>query len=380
MRDKFDVTNCLHICLAGLFLLIPQLCSGDEVQSGCSTEGARAVTVNQRLLLMREDGKILTKKEYCRADEFSDGLILFEVCGKDDHSTFEYLTPKGKVALTVNAEYARRFSEGLAPIQNAKTHLWGYIDKMGKTVIEPKFEIAGPFSDGLALVQVKIGEGWTFIDKNGATVLMPPQFENYMVTDVHDFKSGAAVIVFGYTIYDFRLFGLIDRSGKWLVKPTAELLEDLVDGVIPFWSTSTHKMRFMDRNGRVVVEPQFTGMSWLPFEEGLAAVDIGDGPNKKVGFIDNKGHWVIPPKFDAAYHFCGGLAAVEVHGLWGFINKKGVMIVPPRYEEVDSFIGGIGAIFERDKSGKRHVSLIDRHGRVFFIDPREAPEPIRISD
>ncbi|SFM37782.1 WG containing repeat-containing protein [Paenibacillus sp. 1_12] len=41
----------------------------------------------------------------------------------------------------------------------------------------------------------------------------------------------------------------------------------------------------------------------------------------KWGFIDNTGKEIVAVKFERAFDFSEGLAAVKVKGKWGFINK-----------------------------------------------------------
>ena len=55
------------------------------------------------------------------------------------------------------------------------------------------------------------------------------------------------------------------------------------------------------------------------FSEGLAGVKIND----KIGYIDVRGHFVIPPKFEYASSFSKGEALVKMNNSWGSINKNG---------------------------------------------------------
>ena len=66
------------------------------------------------------------------------------------------------------------------------------------------------------------------------------------------------------------------------------------------------KCGYIDRTGKVIIEPQFH--SAFPFSEGLAALEI-DG---KFGFIDTAGKIAIKPQYDCAFDFREGLAAVRI--------------------------------------------------------------------
>lgn len=56
------------------------------------------------------------------------------------------------------------------------------------------------------------------------------------------------------------------------------------------------------------------------YSEGLAPVQ---SPNGRWGYVDEKQHWIIQPRFEDAQEFKGGRAAARQNGKWGFINKRG---------------------------------------------------------
>jgi WG containing repeat len=55
--------------------------------------------------------------------------------------------------------------------------------------------------------------------------------------------------------------------------------------------------------------------------------------NNKMGYINILGELAISPKFDVAFDFSDGLAAVQVNGRWGYINAGGNFVIEPRLEE-----------------------------------------------
>ena len=338
-----------------------------EVFHSCSIVNARAVSLDNGWALMNDEGKILTPKVYCAGDEYSDGLIRFEQCNPGNEKTFDYLTPDGKVALSIKAQDAARFSEGLAAIQDGKG-LWGYIDKHGKTVIRPQFQDTHPFSEGVAAV--KIDDTWEYIDKSGKTAVKP-QAEGKEIFGAGEFRSGAALVVLFDSANDKYLKGFIDHSGKWLLTPTPNLTGELDNGLAPLWSDSDKKIGFVDSTGRFVISPQFTDNASLPFEQGLAAVYVGEKPDMKAGFIDKEGHWAIPPKFEEAYHFCNGLAPVKSNNLWGYVDKDGKLVIAPTYQHAESFEDGIAEVYSKDAKGILHRQLINTNGSVLYRSSQE---------
>lgn len=53
-------------------------------------------------------------------------------------------------------------------------------------------------------------------------------------------------------------------------------------------------------------------------------LDIRKGENNKFGFIDPEDKsWIIKPKFEEAFRFSEGIAAVKFDGKWGYITTDG---------------------------------------------------------
>ncbi|HEX8249890.1 MAG TPA: WG repeat-containing protein, partial [Pyrinomonadaceae bacterium] len=172
-----------------------------------------------------KSGKIAIEAKYRNGEDFSEGLA----CVYSDKGA-GFIDPKGRVAIDFKFTYCRSFSEGLAAVYvNDK---YGFIDKTGKMIIEPQFAEVQPFSDGVAVVRVienpessgkeerfkqgdnivAVKEGlFGVIDKTGKFIL-PAKF-----TQLHDFSDGLALVnlsdnylVHGNTAY----WGYINKAGK----------------------------------------------------------------------------------------------------------------------------------------------------------------------
>lgn len=126
---------------------------------------------------------------------------------------------------------------------------------------------------------------------------------------------------------------------------------------------------FIRPDGSVIARAFWTDNGPDYFTERRARI-VKDG---KVGFIDEEGEVVIPPRYDFASSFCHGMAAVCIGcqrqpgphggyegGRWGFVTRTGTEVVPPRYEAVSrSFDEGGRAVVIEDGQ----ELTIDRHGR-----------------
>jgi hypothetical protein len=94
--------------------------------------------------------------------------------------------------------------------------------------------------------------------------------------------------------------------------------KDVVASVVPI-SMPKHS----DATGKMVINPQFDAA--YGFNDGLAAVRIGDDQTGKWGYIDKQGKMVINPQFNYASRFNDGPAAVGIGdyqtGKWGYISR-----------------------------------------------------------
>jgi hypothetical protein len=247
-------------------------------------EGLAAVSSEKGLWgYIDRSGKLVIQKQYGFADDFSEGLAGVVVDRK-----FGFINQKGEMVISPRftprqGDYAwsgivatSRFSEGLAPVTTTidfeTNKTYGYINPKGDFVIAPQFLAAQLFSEGLALVvkmepitNVVTRAGW--IDKSG----------QWVVTEVQGRISAS---LFPKTFMDPR--GYLD----WRYS----------EGLVPFhlYSEGKHLRGYMDRTGKVVIEPRECNRVG-PFVGGLARVHV-DGfeghPNEDYGYINKKGQFV----------------------------------------------------------------------------------------
>ena len=92
------------------------------------------------------------------------------------------------------------------------------------------------------------------------------------------------------------------------------------------------------------------------FFEGLAWVKIAG----LYAWIDRTGKVVIEPQVfeDVATGFSDGMCAVKVDGDWGYIDRTGRMAIKPRYDQASKFRQGTAQVRQAslyswiDKTGK----------------------------
>jgi hypothetical protein len=132
--------------------------------------------------------------------------------GKDleGHDLYTVLGRDGKQLFDKTFSQIGGFSDGIAPARLTWAGKYGFINKWGEFVIEPKFDSAKMFSDGFAAVETRSRYG--YIDRSG-NMKVSPQFEF-----ADQFQGGFALVAPSGNGKDTT--GYIDRSGKYIWKPT----------------------------------------------------------------------------------------------------------------------------------------------------------------
>jgi WD40 repeat protein len=147
-------------------------------------------------------------------------------------------------------------------------------------------------------------------------------------------------------------WGYIDRSGKIIVEPRFEYAEEFSEGLGAVKVDG--RWGFVDGSGKLVIEASYS--SARPFSEGLARVHVGGEKNSRLGqwgFIDRSGAVVIQPQFrdvgiaESVHDFHDGLAMIEVDFLKGFIDKQGNIVISPRFTYAYPFSEGLASVSER---------------------------------
>jgi hypothetical protein len=268
-------------------------------------------------------------------------------------------------------DHAFIFHDGLARFQTpmGQERKYGYMDKAGRVVIPPQFDESGHFSEGLAWVSVfrERKRLYGFIDKVGKIVI-EPQF----VYQPGDFVDGLARVI-GQTSS-----GFIDRTGGFRITADYEHTGDhFSEGLLAVVQGDPPRGVYLKRDGQVAFEIPFwqqrtahqrslytiRRLQLAPFSEGLAPVLSFN----KLGFMDRTGKVVIEPLFRETSGFSEGLAAVKIIGsdgqyAWGYIDRAGRFAVAPQFRQAHPFAGGLAQVATAD--GKKQ--LIDGTGKVVW--------------
>ncbi|RMH78883.1 MAG: hypothetical protein D6680_00865 [Cyanobacteria bacterium J007] len=310
---------------------------------------------------LNRNGDRVIPHQFVSADLFDEGLAAVSIPNEEvlrsretdfegnaipaeNEELWGYIDREGNWVIQPQLHEARRFSEGLAVVKIDGRY--GYINPNGEMAIEPQYQMAQSFSEGLAPVLTETG--WQFIDPKG-TIVTTIDFSG----TIYPLVDGMAKIETGNQV------GYINREGEVVIEPQFSrwTTGSFSEGLLPVFLENA--WGFIDRQGEVAIAPNYQMAG--SFSEGLAPVKI----DEKWGFINNRGEMVISPQFYApvgappennpdvrifpanitvARPFSEGLAAVQVGQKAGFIDREGNFVIPPLFTEVESFSDGLARV------------------------------------
>ena len=302
-------------------------------------------------------GEVVIPARYQGAKDFVGGLARVETA-----DTAAVIDLKGNhrftFAKTVRAMPAgtnRVWREARVTWRSGGWHEhWELLDGDGRRVVPPTYSDVRSFAGGRAAVNIGavqmlgglMGGSWGFIDESGA-VSVPIEYE-----DIRDFSEGLALARHREaTRYVDPLGELALDLGKLASGFANDFREGLASVVeYPRGVAGPARTRFIDKSGKSVlwVEGRADG-----FREGLSVVDHGVlGSGSTFGFIDRQGRSAFQAYFAEARSFSEGLAAatpqrsVAHRGerLWGYVDRTGTFRIPPAYNEAHPFQGGVAKV------------------------------------
>ena len=216
-----------------------------------------------------------------------------------------------------------------------------YVPK-GELFIQPQFESVSEFSNGMASYSTRASDAPLFsgggntgkplkldlgdnldgyISSEGK--ILPPIY-----TSAYNFSSGVSAVA-----QEEDKFGVIDKSGKWIVQPEYYFINSFSSGLAPFQKNEKEKYGYMNLKGEIVIEPKYDSAGLFYEERALVCEELKNYDDSTCGFINLKGEY-ITDKIFSQYHslwFSEGLAMVcsgENESLQcGFIDKDGTQVL-----------------------------------------------------
>jgi len=143
-------------------------------------------------------------------------------------------------------------SEGLIPFSTMKADdlfhhgSWGFIDIKGNIIIKEQFRASEHFQSGLAAV--KIGEKWGYINRSG-TMVIKPRFG-----EVSGFRGNIATVHFRNENGSPRQ-GFINRSGKFIFPPDFYQVSNFDHGLARVWPPNHSDYGYINKTGKWIWKP-----------------------------------------------------------------------------------------------------------------------------
>jgi hypothetical protein len=242
------------------------------------------------------------------------------------------------------------FSEGLTPCNSGAK--WGWLNEQGRFQIPPMFDGAGQFGAGVAPAR-RDGK-WGLVDRNGLFVVKPEFADIRLLRCRLGAKKAltSSALTFSYDGYCFLplnhglaavqtggKWGIIDTRGKVLAAAQFDAIDDFSEGLAPVLQDG--KYGYVDTTGKIQIAVQFDEAT--PFAQAVAMVRQG----ASFGIIDRHGRYTVPPNLDGypwQLIFSEGLALVMRRGKLGYVNSDGRLVIEPRFDGAEHFSGGMARV------------------------------------
>lgn len=355
-----------------IFLVSPLLLSAQS----STTEPLFPVKVNGRFGYVNTRGVMAIKPQFDEAHSFQEGLagVLMggeRRIGRNGYvfyggGKFGYINQKGRLVVPLGKfSFGRGFSEGLAEVTAVGCegkNCVGYIDKTGRLAIKPQFAAGAEFRDGRAVVQMSSGK-YGVIDKSGKLIFAAIYDSVLPISDgviVANTLSKGSPNLFDNKLPIYRTV-FLDREGNVIARPEQTVFGRFSEGmtqglvIVSDGPQDRELQGVVDKTGKFVIRPAYQKVG--DFVGGLAPAQI----RNKWGFIDRTGKFVIEPIYDSAEAFHDGLAKVSTDAKTGFIDRSGKMVIEPRTWTVEEFVNGHAFVTEGG-----YVGYIDRTGKYLW--------------
>ncbi len=221
-------------------------------------------------------------------------------------------------------------SRELLCTRSESSSLVGYMRRDGSWLVPPIFDDGNDFEYGHC-VEVKKGDKKYLFNERGETIEFPYDIDLCNFSgDLCEFSTGK--YEGSYTYPDEEYFDELS-AGNW---------------------------GFIDKYGKIVIEPQYVFTTGFRHYENRAFVAKDVGGKTLWGLIDEKGNEVIPciyPNLGTHSGTAVNFQRIE-HGDYGIMDFDGNIIMEPRYESIYEYDEKHGLIaFFSDWSKGHHVGI-----------------------
>ncbi|SMP51403.1 WG repeat-containing protein [Anoxynatronum buryatiense] len=301
---------------------------------------------------------------------FQEGLIPVR---ETDSGLYGYMNMEGEIVIAPQFTLAQPFSEGLAAVAlDEWFQQWGWINPQGKMVIEPIYDAGGSFREGAAWASVYLGEtlaedpAYGFLRPDGSLLT---HFKYYLAGD---FREGMAPVC------ELLQWGFVNLEGEEIVPPQYDWVSSFVEGVAVVRLYDSHGL--VNRQGDLLWLKDYDTLS--DFYEGYGVASRGE--DHCIVTLDGREIPLEPPIQGLLYFNAdrgegfryGMLPVIAADGTQGYADLSGRLVISGPYEQVFGFRNGLSGVmmFTDETSQINHeqfqqvVGFIDLEGAM-VIDP-----------
>ena len=276
---------------------------------------ALVYTRNKEYHVIDKEGNAIRQLPYTKIHPFQDGYAKIE---KDNFVGYIRQTDfQETIPAIYNASYS--FSEGYAAVE--KEGKWGIVDSHNNIKVPFKYSI----------IYLR-GNRFITVDSKTNKAAMMDLEENIIIPfnySLLGFMANDLILVKNYH-KNYSQQGIMDLNGNWIL----QLLDNVtIYGFQEDMSriSKNRKYGFINKEGKFVLPIEY---SWAwNYSNGLARVETGN----KWGAVNKEGEWVIPAIYQNIRSYEGDLIAAKKDNKWGFINHKNEVVLPFKWDDAQSF-------------------------------------------
>lgn len=328
----------------GNFVLSPKY----EMARDFQENGLAIIQLNNLTGIIDNDGYFIVKPKYETISLFSEGRAT-----AIDDKGFKVLDESGKEITSKAYSFIGDYKEGRAVVANTNEngeYLYGYLNRRGNEVIPLSYESASDFQDGKALVKLKEG-GYALIDLTGKVL------NSYSYPFVDDYGEG----MLAFRKSNDGKWGYMDESGKVLIEPQFMGTQPFVKEKAIVNVENNH-YGLIDRQGKFIIKPNYNSL--LNLEENRYALGKAQDPERpylfqKYAIADSNGHIYTGFIYNGVSNYKDGLASAYNDEMTFFIDKRG-----QRLDHLPKVQGSGSLAFDKSLI-KGDIDL-----RIFYFDKK----------
>jgi hypothetical protein len=245
------------------------------------TEGRAIVMDNDGFKVIDERGKEITKKAYSFIMPYQEQRAIFTGTGSDGKYLYGYLDEQGNEVIPLQYENAFDFTGGKALVQ-VKENEFALIGQNGEILQLYPYALMMGYSEGLIAFKKTFEDKWGYVNEQDRVVLSP-QYASAMA-----FQDGRAVVNMADDMYN--QYGLIDKSGKFLIPPNYNDIRQLGEQKVAVGRAINPEEPYVgstyaiaDSNGQILTKFMYDHVG--EYKEGLSSVTF----DQSTFFIDQSG-------------------------------------------------------------------------------------------